>query len=129
MKKKPPDRPRPYAPQYPHPDYKGKIPKLSQNEIIKFAKREGEVLRANRTELQEKKEVIFQSKKNIEQPPREQAETVTPPAQAPPQEQKQPPWQFSEKAKALFAKFRPKAKEQPQQEQTKTKAREKPRER
>lgn len=132
---------RPYAPQYTPLDYQGEIPKLPQGEIIKIAQREGQVLKAHNVTTTATKAEQFQAKKIIDPPPAKKEAPQANQAQAPPQTEKPAPttpaqaqqtqgYQFSEKAKAFFAKYnRPKAKEQPQQEQTKTKAKQKDRER
>jgi len=138
MKKKSTDPPRsrPYAPQFVPLDYQGEVPKLSQSDIIKQARREGEILKAHNVTMAATKAEQFQAKKTID-PPAAKAQvpppmTPEPPAPtAPAQAQQKQGYQFSEKAKAFFAKFHSKAKQQPQKEkeQEQTKPKEKPRER
>lgn len=138
MKKKSQAPPRPYAPQFVPLDYQGGTPKLSQSDIIKQARREGEILKANGVTMSVTRPEQFQAKKTIERPPaREQTNQAqappptTPAPTTPAQAQQKQGYQFSEKTKAFFAKFHSKAKEPPQkeQEQTKTKPKEKERER
>lgn len=144
MKKKSTDPPRsrPYAPQFVPLDYQGENPKLSQSDIIKQAKREGEILKAHGVTMSATKAEQFQAKKTIdpppvkEQAPANQAQAPTPapttPTPAAAQVQQKQSYQFSEKAKAFFAKFHSKTKQQqPQkeQEQTSPKPKTKPRER
>ncbi len=141
MKKKSQAPPRPYAPQFVPLDYKGEIPKFSQGEVAKIAQREGQVLKAHGVTMTATKAEQFQARRMIEPPPAKKEAPQANRAQAPPQAEKPAPttpaqaqqkqgYQFSEKAKAFFAKYS-KTKEQPQkeQEQTKTKPKEKDRER
>lgn len=134
MKKKSTDPPpRPYAPQFIPLDFQGETPKLSQSDIIKQARREGEILKAHGVTMSATKSEQFQAKKTIDPPPAKeqapanQAQAPTPTPTTPAPAQQKQGYQFSEKAKAFFAKFNSKAKQQPQKEQTKSK--EKPRER
>lgn len=133
MKKKSTDPPRsrPYAPQFVPLDYQGENPKLSQSDIIKQAKREGEILKAHSVTMMATKSEQFQAKKTIDPPPAKeqapaqhaQAPTPAPATPAPAQAQQKQSYPFSEKAKAFFAKFHSKTKQPPQQEkeQEKTK--------
>jgi hypothetical protein len=131
MKEKP--RARPYAVEFTPLDYRGETPKLSQSDIIKQAKREGEILKAHHVSMTATKEEKSQAKKTIEPPAikKEAPPQTTPAPTTPAQAQQKQGYQFSEKAKSFFAKFHSKAKEPPQkeQEQTNAKRKEKSRER
>lgn len=141
MKKKSTDPPkRPFSPQFVPLDYQGEIPKLSQSDIIKQARREGEILKAHNVTMTATKAEQFQAQKTIDPPPvtkeAPQANQAQAPARVdkpvpitPDQTQQKQGYQFSEKAKAFFAKFHSKNKEQPQKEQTNTRPKEKDRER
>lgn len=120
--------PRPYAPQPVPQDYKGEpLPKMPQKDVMSIAKREGEVLKAHGVTQNATRQELLTAKRTIQQ-----QTTPTPPKTHPPTAQAQkapavaeaPKYNFSEKAKAAFAKLNPKKKE-PKKEQQKEKEPEK----